>query len=164
MLDLAGTETAPAADLQITSAAGEAPAHLDDTALVVDDWGLRKGRELLGESERLQKTGLDEKAVADMHAAAFEPEPQLTPGCVDKLRHDFCKQLLETPEYAELHASTMLNQLAAEIATAGFSEQYAKLREEHDKPTRAKPGTPAAETEKEMRTVAAVGKALEEAG
>src|SRR5262249_40803269 len=70
----------------------------------------------------------------------------------------------ETPEYAELHASTRLNQMAAEIAACGFSEQFAKLQEELQKPTRAKPGTPAAETEKEMRTVAAVGKAVEAAG
>jgi hypothetical protein len=35
------------------------------TALEVDEWGLRRGRDLIAESERLRKVGTDEFAAAD---------------------------------------------------------------------------------------------------
>lgn len=164
MLDLAGTEPGPTDDgLKIEGAEPTAPADLSETALNLDDWGKRRGRELLEESDRLKKANLCAEDVADFHGAAFEPDPQLAPACTDPLRHDFVKQLLDTPEYQELHSQTQLNQLSSEIAAASFGEQFAKLKEEQEKPTRAKPGTEAAKTEKEMRTVGAVGKALEKA-
>ena len=40
----------------------------------MDEWGLRRGRDLVAESERLQKVGTDEFAAADFFAAGFEPE------------------------------------------------------------------------------------------
>src|SRR5207302_8718784 len=116
LLDLDGPAVVPAGadDLAVTPAAtGPAPsAH--PTALDLDDWALRRGRELLAESGRLQATGLDDLAVADCPGAAFLPDPVLWPDCSDPRRHAFLAQLLETPEYRALHAGTMLNATAAE--------------------------------------------------
>src|SRR5437868_3406266 len=69
------------------------------TALEVDEWGLRRGCDLVAESERLRKAGTDELAAADFFAAGFEPEPKLNTSCVDPHRHQFLAQLLDTPEY-----------------------------------------------------------------
>jgi uncharacterized protein with von Willebrand factor type A (vWA) domain len=139
MLDLGGKETSPASDpLAITPAAEFRPtASACSTALKMDDWGLRRGEDLLRESNRLQEclADLEEgeaqaSAVADFHAAAFELEPVLNDGCTDQLRWEFMRQLTETPEYHELRATTALNRLASEIAAAAFANQYAELRKE----------------------------------
>jgi uncharacterized protein with von Willebrand factor type A (vWA) domain len=109
--------------------------HDSLTALEVDDWGLRRGRELLDRQEPLRELDLGEFAVADFLSAAFEPEPHLLPGCVDPQRHQFLKELLETPEYRALHATTLLKQYPSELAAISFAEQFAELRKE--KPSEA---------------------------
>ena len=110
------------------------------TALRLDEWGLRRGEDVLNESKRLQNTlssveGWEQqaRAVADFHGAAFEVDPQLNEGCTDKLRWDFLKQMLETPECQELRTATVLNDTASEIAATAFAGQYVALRQEHDK-------------------------------
>src|SRR5262245_45084982 len=99
MLDLSGTEAAPpeATDLALTSTEAPPPRRpASSTALELDEWGMRRGCEVLAESERVRKTGLGEDAVADMHGAAFKPDPRLKEDCVDPRRRDFLAQLLET--------------------------------------------------------------------
>jgi len=136
LLDLSGKQAAPSKDdteLSITPTEVYSPitsAPASSTVLELDDWGMRRGAEVLRESERLQTLGLDESAIADFFGAAFEPEPRLHESCVDQLRHDFVRQLLETPEYNALHTSTLLNQAASAIATTSFAEQFAALRKE----------------------------------
>jgi len=108
---------------------------------------LRRGEDVLRESERLQDflaplDGWEEqaRAVADFHGAAFEVDPQLHEGCLDPLRWDFLKQLLDTPECHELRASTVLNDTASEIVTTAFAGQYAALRKEQEKDEEKEPG------------------------
>ena len=111
----------------------------------VDEWGLRRGRDLVAESERLRKAGTDEFAAADFFAAAFDPDPQLLEACADARRHEFLAQLLDTPEYRSLHAATRLDDVAAGIAAAHFAEQFATLKQEDEKAaTEGTGGTPAA--------------------
>ena len=98
------------------------------TALEVDAWGLRRGRDLVAESVRLQHLGTDALAAADFFAAGFEPDPRLHDGCADPLRHRFLTQLLGTPEYRALHADTRLDDTAAAIAAGHFAEQVAALQ------------------------------------
>jgi uncharacterized protein with von Willebrand factor type A (vWA) domain len=170
LLDLAGKEAAlpemdPTADLAITpnEPGPEQTKSTNPTALQLDEWGLRRGREVLADSERLQKTGLDADAAADMHAAAFEPDPRLHEDCVDQQRWEFLRQLLETPDYHALHESTMLDAAASALAATSFAEQFASLKKEEDhKPDPAEPdkGKP----DREMATLRAVGRALTEAG
>jgi len=142
------------------------------TALFVDEWGLRRGRDLIAESERLKKCCADEFAAADFFGIAFDPDPQLMPSCVDPRRHQFVKQMLETPEYHALHADTQLDDTASEIAATHFAEQFSQLKKEdaEDKPREkgsASGGSArgdAEELEREMAALRAVGKAVEEAG
>ena len=39
--------------------------------------GLRRGRDLVAEGDRLRKAGTDEFAAADFFAAGFDPDPRL---------------------------------------------------------------------------------------
>src|SRR5262245_46668313 len=155
LLDLDGKEATPAEaeELAITSTTDLKPRRpASPTALELDDWAVRRGREVLHDSERLRGLALDAHAVADFHGAAFEPDPQLTEACVDPQRHAFVQQLLETPEYQSLHTSTMLNEAASAIATAAFAEQFAALRKEEP--------TGKDEVDQEMATLRAVGRAV----
>jgi uncharacterized protein with von Willebrand factor type A (vWA) domain len=176
MLDLSGKEAAPAeeaTELAITSTTGTPQPRpaASPTALKLDHWGLRRGCEILEDSERLQQTGLDENAVADMHGAAFEPDPQLQEDCADSRRREFLAQLLQTPDYHALHQSTMLNAAASAIAATSFAEQFAALKKEEDRDESE--GKDASDgkgkgkgkdaLDHEMATLRAVGRAVSEA-
>ena len=154
LLDLGAEDDAvhPTEELSITSP-DTSPTNL--TALDLDDWAARRGREVLAESDRLRSLDLGEHAVADFFGCAFEPEPRLHEACADPRRHAFITQMLETPEYRSLHTSTLLNALASSIATVAFAEQFAKLGKEE--PTGKDP------VEREMQVLRAVGRALAEA-
>ena len=139
------------------------------TALALDEWGLRRGRDLITENERLQKCNTDEFAAADFFWVAFEPDPQLVPKCHDGKRHAFLTQMLETPDYHSLHAATQLDDTAASIAATHFAEQFAQLKKDDPKENPGKGMKPAASAAvsnlaSEMATLRAVGKAVAEAG
>jgi len=174
MLDLEAKEAPGANDtLPITAAGEKKIAPTNPTALHLDHWGLRRGEDVLKESERLQDclAGLGDEgrqahAVADFHGAAFEVDPQLNEGCTDSVRWEFVKQLMETPEYHELRASTVLNDTASEIATTAFAGQYAELRKERDKDEkkeRGKEGGSDHDFEAEISVLKHVSRALTEA-
>ncbi|OWK41221.1 hypothetical protein [Fimbriiglobus ruber] len=131
------------------------------TALVVDAWGLRRGRDLLAESDRLKRAGTDAFAAADFFTAAFDPGPRLNETCVDPRRHQFLTHLLGTPEYRALHAATRLDDTAAGIAATHFAEQFASLKPEDA--TEPPPGAGDSSGD-EMATLRAVGRAVAEAG
>jgi uncharacterized protein with von Willebrand factor type A (vWA) domain len=142
MLDLSGRDAAPAGEpLKVTSPGETKPAQpASPTALRLDGWGLRRGRDVLRDCDRLQDclAGLGGEeaqadAVADFHAAAFEPDPRLHAACVDPLRLEFVAQLMGTPEYHGLRASTVLNDTASEFAAAAFAARYAALHDERKK-------------------------------
>ena len=103
------------------------PADTSPTALKLDNWSLRKGAELLKESSKLRKLNLSSEAVADLHAAAFLPSPELVKSCSDPLRKQFVEELLSTPSYQILHESTKLNSIASEIAAVSFGDQFSLL-------------------------------------
>ncbi|MFO0806207.1 MAG: hypothetical protein U0791_24150 [Gemmataceae bacterium] len=159
LLDLSGQEAAPPRDsIGIERSEEPGPASRHPTALDVDDWGLRRGRDLLAESERLKQVGTDALASADFFAAAFDPDPRLHESCVDARRHEFLTQLLGTPEYRELHAATRLDDAAAEIAATHFAVQFADLTKQGASDSIA--ADAADGMDREMETLRAVGKAL----
>jgi len=165
MLDLSGKEVAPpeAKDLALTSTDPSPTRSSSPTALELDEWGLRRGREVLVGSERLQQLVLGEDAIADFHGVAFEPDPQLKEDCVDPQRREFIAQLLETPDYQVLHQSTMLNAAASAIAATSFAEQFAELKKEDEK-EKDKDGTKVeGAADAEMRRLRAAGRAVTEA-
>jgi len=167
MLDLDGRPPdTPKASGVIASDATEPtpPADASPTALEVDAWGLRRGRDLVGESERLRKAGTDEFAAADFFACAFDPDPKLAASCTDRRRHQFVAQLLDTPEYHALHASTRLDDTAAGIAATHFAEQFAQLKKEDTKDHAGSVAGADDALGDEMATLRAVGRAVAEAG
>jgi uncharacterized protein with von Willebrand factor type A (vWA) domain len=141
------------------------PASLSPTALDLDEWGLRRGQEVLAESPRLQQTGLDDLAVADFHGVAFEPEPVLLDACQDAQRWEFLAQLLQTPDYHALHCGTQLDPLASSIAATAFAEQFAQLKKEEE--SRSETNTPTEggkeDLDRDMAVLRAVGRAISEA-
>jgi uncharacterized protein with von Willebrand factor type A (vWA) domain len=139
---------------------GAPAAAASATALVLDEWGLRRGRDLVTESERLQKVGTDACAAADFFGAAFDPQPQLVPACTDARRHRFLTQLLETPEYRVLHADTQLDDTASTIAAAHFAEQFAQLNNPDAGAAPPADGADEDELTDEMAALRAVGAAL----
>ena len=167
MLDLEGKppDTPTESCVVTADAGGGPPPDASPTALDVDAWGLRRGRELVAESERLQKAGTDPFAAADFFTCAFDPDPKLTSSCADRRRHRFVAQLLDTPEYHALHASTRLDDTAAGIAATHFAEQFAQLKTEDttDHAGGATGGSGDALGE-EMATLRAVGRAVAGAG
>lgn len=128
------------------------------TVLKLDEWGLRRGRDLVTESERLQKLAIDEYAAADFHAAAFEPEPELLPACCDARRREFLAQMLGTPDYHALHADTRLDDTASSIAAVAFAVEFAKLNQDGGAGA-AEPGS----LDAEMAALRAAGRAVLEA-
>jgi uncharacterized protein with von Willebrand factor type A (vWA) domain len=156
LLDLGGAEAALSSDeLTITANPPPQAAGVHLTALELDEWALRRGRDVLKDSERLHDLGLDENAIADFHGCGFEPEPRLAGDCVDPQRQEFIEQLLETPDYQALHATTMLHEAASAIAAVSFAEQFAALRKESTESKDA--------LDREMETLRAVGRAVAEA-
>jgi uncharacterized protein with von Willebrand factor type A (vWA) domain len=123
-------------------------------AMEVDDWGFRRGTQLLEESERLQALNIPKEAVVDFHAAAFEPDPRLNASSVDDSRLKFLQQLMETNEFQGLHASTQMHSCASEIAATAFAEQFAAQSEKP--PSQDK-------DQNEFSNLRAIGKALAQA-
>jgi len=137
-----------------TSGEAERIAPPSDTALVVDDWGLRKGEELLESSDVVHKqfeamgvprdirnpdhytTDSHGKikaaafATADFHAAAFEPNPQLADNPKNERISRYMRNLMETPEFQSLHAETQLDEMASEMATAHFSKAWVQVAQQ----------------------------------
>src|SRR5690348_815801 len=85
------------------------------TALKLDQWGIRRGKDCLKRNTVLQNgwaptnppvpMNMDANAMADFHGLAFEPDPETHEACTDPQRLEFIKTVLETPEYKALHAS-----------------------------------------------------------
>ncbi len=173
MLDLTGTdEPITRADpLTHPPESGErrSPRVTNPNALEIDDWALRRGADLLAEHATLARRCLGAYAMADFHTAAFAPEARLMPDCADRLRHKFLTQLLETPEYHALHATTMLQEAAAALAAVSYAEQFSNLCDEQEpkKPDGDAMGpdsvSGASESDEEIAVLRAVCKALTEA-
>lgn len=130
---------------QGTNLKDEAPSA---TALRLDKWDMRRGKEISETNPKMKAAEIDENEAADLHGACFLPEPELHPKCIDKLRGDFLKQMMETVEYQELHDQTMGDDFASEVASGHFAESYAKVRKQQadinkENAQRAKNGQPA---------------------
>ena len=153
-------------------------APLSPTALKLDEWGERRGSELFYESELVQASFKDlgvpkdpgnqeyldsaeyekikkaELATQDFHAAAFEPSPKLAENPKDEKISRYMKNLMETPEFKQLHDETCLDDHAAEIAAAHFAKQYCVV---------AKQELSEDEFEADMQCLSAASEAIAEA-
>lgn len=104
--------------------------EISPTALRLDSWDMRRGREIAKENKRLKEAEIDEIEAADFHAACFQPEPELHPRPANKLMSEYMQQLMTTTDYLELHDTTMGDDFASEVAAAHFGDAYAKLRKQ----------------------------------
>ena len=105
------------------------------TALDMDRWAIGRGKDVLKANAELRALSLGKDAalaVADFHAAAFEPRPTLNAKCVDPLRLEFMQRLLESPEYQAMRQETMLHETCSEIAALSIAKQFAALRVERN--------------------------------
>jgi uncharacterized protein with von Willebrand factor type A (vWA) domain len=153
---------------------GEKAIEVSPTALKLDDWSIRRGREVLEECDAVKElfdgllehvdpeSEFDEKqerefeeqtelATADFHAAAFEPDPELAPKCKNERLRGYMEQLFQTPEFQALHNETQLDPMASEIATVEFAKQWVEI---------AKTEVPDSEFGQQMQAVGGVAKAL----
>jgi len=179
LLDLEGdgrADTTTTLDME-AGATGAASGPASPTALKVDRWGHQRAAELLGDPAPKLADHLhgpaDERtahAVADFHTAAYEPEPVLQEACTDETRHRFIKQMMDSPDYHELHAVTQVNLTASAIATESFAREFGKLAKQEEKELEKQPDPDGPEESKEdkefkqdMAALRAVGKALKEA-
>ncbi len=156
LLDLGAEPTRPPASAR---PAATEPEAASPTAFEVDAWGLRRGRDLAAESERLKGSGADEFAAADFFCAAFDPGPVLLGSCADPRRREFLAQLLATPEYRSLHEDTQLDDTAAAIAAGHFAAQCAELTKRKGDEKIAAGG----ELRRELAARGAAGRAASEA-
>lgn len=128
MLDLAGKSSDKSAELDIhDESQASYTGSVSDSALVLDEWDVERGVLCLARTPVMR--GLTEEAAADFHAAAYKCDPELVEVCADKRRHEFLSTLMETPEYRALRTSTLLNEVASEMAAAHFAQQFLKLVE-----------------------------------
>lgn len=152
-----GLDDAPASLPESTAEPGGATVAplKHETAVVCDEWALRRGREL-ADCPRWKATGLTEHAAADFHALAFDPRFELQP-CESAERGEFIQALIETPEFHSLHESTMLDDYGAQIAALHLGDKYAEHLRNTDKeyPRGAKPGRDA-----EISTLLAAAEAV----
>lgn len=93
------------------------------TALQVDLWGMQRGKELAANKE-FNVHQHDALTLADMHAASFEPFPEMAEQCTDKLRQKWMESLLDSPEYHALKSSTVLDVSLSEVAGFTLANQY----------------------------------------
>lgn len=98
------------------------------TALALDAWSIRQGERLAADAEFVNATGTqDPLAAADIRAAAYEPEPELVESCQDPLRHQFVQELLRTPDWQGLRASTIYDDETADLAAIHGAKQWVTL-------------------------------------
>lgn len=130
------------------------PPPPSPTALKLDQWSLRRGKEWLKRDDVAEKTSMDANTAADFLSAAWDASPVMAANCVDQRRHQFMAQLLQTPEYKSLHRQTRLDDVASELAAMSFAQQYVAL---------VKTEQPEDELDAEAQTQGACSKAIEQA-
>ena len=85
---------------------------------IVDEWGL--------ENEVKNPEVNKKSIIADSHTACFDPQPVLNENCNDPVKKKWFEEVLETPEYHQLHQATSLDTEMSELASIQLYRQYQK--------------------------------------
>lgn len=129
-------------------------------ALLLDDWDVDRGAEILTDEEA--DKGLTLEMMADFHCISYAAFPMLDESCRDTRRLEFIRQLLDTPDYHSLHVMTQHDAYASEEAAHKFGEEYAKLLvKDRNRPPCNNPARYAEKAEADM--FAAISSALDKA-
>lgn len=139
-------EVSPVADPGAGAPLGVRAEPESPTALKVDRWGMRRGRELakdwagLGAGETDPNTGqpvggdplgsiddLDEAqhVAADVLTSLFDSRPRMAERPEDAKRAAWLKQMMETPEYKSLHARTVHSPFLSKLGAAELARSWA---------------------------------------
>lgn len=155
---------------------GDTVSHAppSDTVFNMDEWSIRQGEELFESSKSIQEAfkpaGVPDdptnpdwvekgefkeireasSATADFLTAAFEPEHNFAENPKNKRIERFMKNLLDTPEFKELHTETCMDKEASELAAVSFAKQWVALKVQEE---------PESELEKDIQAAAAARKA-----
>lgn len=132
LLDLGATPPPPTPQHPPPGTPTGPPGTPSPTALEIDAWGMRRGRDLLSDHAALRAAGVTGEEAADFFAAAFDPDPRLAPDCADPRRRAFVTGLLAAPDARLLREQTRLDDAASEVAAAHFALRYARLGKEAD--------------------------------
>jgi uncharacterized protein with von Willebrand factor type A (vWA) domain len=136
--------------------------------LKLDKWGQRKGEDLSALKE-FQALKTPEEDVSDMFGMAFDYEPQMNEACDEKHKLEYLKSMLDNADYQALRNSTRLDDMASELAALQFTQVYVTYKTQREKEDQKREkdgkGEPDAKEQlrQEMKTAAAVGKAVGEA-
>jgi uncharacterized protein with von Willebrand factor type A (vWA) domain len=130
--DLGGVVVdAPDLDGLIDTVAPQPTEKPSETALKLDKWSIRQGLELTQDKDYQAAAGgagaEDKFTAADMLAAAFDPDPELAGNCASPTRAAFMSELLNTPDWQVVRASSVLDENASAIAACACRARYAKL-------------------------------------
>lgn len=140
-------------------------APVSATVLDLDRWGLRRGRELAEEWREQDIATHDPELVSDAHGALFEPDPKLSEKPQDASRAAWWKQLMETPEYRNLHNQTMLDPMLSGIAAKSVCDQWMDYAADQPEP---EDGDPAPGSDEEpigdtLKRIRSTGNCLKQA-
>jgi uncharacterized protein with von Willebrand factor type A (vWA) domain len=131
-------------DLVLDPLVGAEPKVAQPQAVQVDRWSSRIADRLVEEWELGDGDEPAAAMVADAHTACFEPRPKLAEDCTDGLKKQWFNQLLESPDFKALHASTRmdadLSQIAAKQLFERFREYKVSLTEEEQEEAGREPG------------------------
>jgi uncharacterized protein with von Willebrand factor type A (vWA) domain len=154
-------ETPIDVELDLDSLGEAAPPEppASPTALVLDDWSMRRGYEwAAGDSKKsFEKVdqAIRDNVAADMLAVAWEPKPMLVERCEDQKRLDYLAALLASPEYQSLHKQTKLDGVASELAALKYTQGYVEYAAMEE---------PESDLEREAQAAGAAANAAREAG
>ncbi len=109
-------------------------------ALDLDRWSRAAGGRLAEEYPDSVFARLGGAAAADFFGAAFDPLPTLVEACTDPHRRAFVGDLLDTPEYRDLHETSAGDPMLAELAAASLAQGYERHRQ--DTPPTPEPPPP----------------------
>ncbi len=107
------------------------------TALDLDQWSLRRGRDALAGDVLgpiLSDADRGELVAADCLAAAFEPAPRLAEHPADPTAGRYFRELLQTEQFSQLHQTTQLDPLASELAAGHFAQGLLALQNRETPP------------------------------
>lgn len=149
---------------------GKAEEMPTEFALKLDKWGQRQGEELqdLKEFKDISATPED---ISDMFGMAFDYDPTLNDSCKDPHKLEYVKSMLTNESYQALRGQTRLDKMASEFAALHFSREWTTYKEAREKQEQkdkkdgkdGQPPSPKEQLRQEMKTAAAVNRAVEAA-
>lgn len=153
-----------AADSTTGLAHGEIGQQVPDseTVLQLDRWGQNRGADLAREWAEADAGQVEAPIAADAHGALFEAAPVQAARPADAKRAAWFKQLMESPEYRNLHNQTMLDSDMSALAAKGICDEFSKYIQEsppesEDAPA---PGSDGESIQSQLARIRSTGKAL----